>query len=75
MPRTSPLTAIQRNRNDKKLITEKLLADIAVKRIKKIDLAAEIGISPGALSQQLKKNDISMDTFVAWQRLSREREK
>lgn len=69
MPRCRPLIKEQQIEYDLKVLTEQLLSDIATKNIKKKDIAQLSGVTPGALSQQLSKRQMTIKTFLAWQRL------
>ena len=72
MPRVKPLTTDHEVDYQWSRISEKLIADIAVSGIKKIDLAKISGVTPGAISQQLKSKRITMQTYIAWQILKGE---
>lgn len=67
MPRVKPLTIDHEVDYQWSRLTEKLIADIAVSGIKKIDLARISGVTSGAISQQLKSKRITMQTYLAWQ--------
>ena len=73
MPRVKPLLAEKQIEYDLKLLTEQMISDMAVRGIKKQDVARLSGISPSALSQQLANRRISMTTYLAWQRLKGEK--
>ena len=72
MPRIKPLTVDHEVDYQWSRISEKLIADIAVSGIRKIDLAKISGVTPGAISQQLKSKRITMQTYIAWQILKGE---
>lgn len=73
MPRVKPLTKDQEVNYQWSRLSEKLIADIAISGIKKIDLAKISGVTPGAISQQLKSKRITMQTYIAWQILKGEK--
>ena len=72
MPRVRPLTVDHEVNYQWSRISEKLIADIAISGIKKKDLARVSGVTPGAISQQLKSKRITMQTYIAWQILKEE---
>lgn len=72
MPRVRPLTVDHEVNYQWSRISEKLIADIAILGIKKKDLARVSGVTPGAISQQLKSKRITMQTYIAWQILKGE---
>lgn len=76
MPRTRPLINQSKEsiEYDLRILSERVISDVAVKGIKKQDLAKESGVLPSAISNQFKKKKITIETFLAWQRLSKERE-
>ena len=75
MAKVRPLVQDKQIEYDLKELTNKMLSDITTKGIPKQEIARLSGITPGALSQQLKNKRITINTYLAWQRLSKEREK
>ena len=74
MPRIRPLINESKEsiEYDLKILSERVISDVAIKGIKKQDLAKRSGVQPSAISNQFKKKRITIETFLAWQKLTKE---
>jgi predicted transcriptional regulator len=67
MPKVRPLVDDQKVDYEWKKLSEKVIAEIAVSGIKKKKLAEISGVTPAAISTQLSRKRITIQTFLAWQ--------
>lgn len=74
MPRVRPLIADEQIEYEIEKITDQLVADLRKKRIDRKALLKLSGTSNSALSNQLTRGKITIQVYLSWQRLKKERE-